>query len=310
MCLDENFVPSNELPANEQTVVYIAENKSGKFYIGSTGQKDRRLKIHIQTLSKNKHGGNGTDLFQKAFNEDPTFDFKVCPVPNREIAFQLEKELIIKSRNNPSCLNMKDAIPPPPVTDITRKKLSESGKKAYENGRISPTLGTKLSEERKNEISEYSKNIWQNPEKREKMMSYLTSDDFKSKISKIHKNKIETPETRLKKSQAKKGIPQNPEHIEKRAAALRGRIIPVEEATVRNEKIKEYIINLSEEDKSKRLLRLKEQSLLGAAKTRRPIFYNGRQYSSVLEAIKTEGISSSTMYKILNQSNSEVQNEQ
>jgi predicted GIY-YIG superfamily endonuclease len=298
----DHFTALSNIDNDAETVVYKAENLNTKeFYIGATTQKNKRIAKHIRSLATNTHNPNGEDLFQKAYNRDPNFIFTVIPVDTKNEAFELEKQLIKHFRGDQLCLNMTGSVLPPDVTDETRAKISIAVKAHYANCENNTRIGRKLSEDHKKKISEGSIKNWEDPEYRMKLMTFLTSDQFRKKIGDVHRGKVESDETRLKKSLSKKGIPQSPELIEKRAAALRGRSLSPPELIARTENIRKKIENLSEAENQNRLEQLARQSVIGANKVRRSIEYNGTIYSSISEAIQAEKISSATMYKRLKQ---------
>ena len=299
------FIPIEDIAEEQKTVVYLAQNTNGEFYIGATTDKKRRIYNHLYQLKNNIHG-KGKDLFQQAYNRNPDFNFKAFPVETKNEAFQLENSLIKKYIDDDKCLNMDNVRPPPVVTDETRKKISIAVRLHNENREFNPHIGRKISEETRQKMSLASKKTWEIPATREKMLSFLRSDEFREKIGNVHRGKIESEETRMKKSLAKKGIPQDPEFVKKRTAFLIGRKRPQELNERLTAENREKINALTEEENEKRLLKLKSSSQLGANKTRIPINFNGKSYSSISEAIKAEKISSSTFYKLIKQQGYEV----
>ena len=310
----DKFLPVEEIPLELEIAVYKAENQNtGHFYIGATKQLRTRINAHIHTLMNNDHNsGGGTDLFQKAYNWDQDFQFTAMPVETREEAFKIEKELIQKHRGNPLCVNMKDAVPSAPVTEATRAKISEASRSHWQDPeyRAKVTDSLKIvsqSPDRRKLLSEYSKARWKDPEQRANMEQYLRSPEFKAIISATSTGRIDTEETRLKRSQTKKGIPQSPELVEKRVAPLRGRTRSPETVEACKAGAHRRVTEMSENDKAARLERIAEASKKGAEKVKRSVVYNGVQYESVSAVLRDIGGSSATLYKKLKAQGYEVQ---
>lgn len=106
---------------------------------------------------------------------------------------------------------------------------------------------------------------------------------------------VDSPETRLKKSLSKKGIPQTPELIEKRAKANRGQKRS-EETCLRIGAAKKgnlFWLGKTHTEETKR--RLSEAK-------RRPIMANGKEFPSISAAAKHFGISvASAQKRVVNQ---------
>lgn len=79
--------------------VYFIYLSTGHFYIGSTGQFDKRINNHFNQLRSGTH--HNLNL-QKAWNES-TGDFLISsiPVSSRDEAYQLEEESINRAFNSP-----------------------------------------------------------------------------------------------------------------------------------------------------------------------------------------------------------------
>jgi len=92
----DNLVPSDMsfLTTDKVCAAYILTHcKTGRKYIGSSGQVGTRLSGHKSDLKKNKHH---VGAFQEDYNDDPFYDIVVYTVGNREDAYKLEQALIDK----------------------------------------------------------------------------------------------------------------------------------------------------------------------------------------------------------------------
>ena len=121
-------------------------------------------------------------------------------------------------------------MPRKPLSEETRKKISEAMKKRYEN----PEERKKLSEsvkktwqnpELREKQSEAIKKAWENPELREKQSDAIKkaweNPEIKKKISEAVKKAYENPEVRKKISEASKKMWQNPEIKKKHFEAIK-----------------------------------------------------------------------------------------
>jgi hypothetical protein len=294
----------NKKYPNHQTVIYKAENKNtGDFYIGATGKKDIRLKKHIQSLEKNTHNKHGKDLFQKSFNKDPNFIFTTVPVVDRNTAFEIEKGLIKIYKDDPNCLNMVGAVPRPDCTPEIRKKISDKVKEYYINGGVSPHLGKKLSEKRKEEMSEASKKLWKKPEHRSKMETFLKSPEFKEKISILHSGKTLSSEHIEKLKLTNTGLKRSQETKDKISASQIGKIISPESIEKTKQSKKEAYLLLTEEEKLFRINRHLEMSIAATEKTKKEVIINNVKYESISEAGRQLNRSLSYIHKQLNDEN-------
>ena len=308
MSIFEKFVPVDMVSIGKIPGVYKAANKdTGEYYIGASSKLSNRINAHISALKNGKHNGHGKSEFQKVFNGSQDFTFEVILTETKEAAFSLEKMIISQCLEDTFCMNMVNSPGiPVEVSDTTKEKIRDSLNSRYASGEVSPCKGRKSTDLTREKIAIASKKKWENLEYRQKQMEIFNSPEFKERMSKLHSGKTESEETRMRKSVAKKGIPQSKELIKKRADALRGRVKSEEELESFKLKLRETISGLPEDKNNKRLGTLAESSKLAAEKTRLPIIFNGTKYKSRSEAIKGEGISSSTFYKLLREQGYEV----
>ncbi|MGL5013283.1 MAG: NUMOD3 domain-containing DNA-binding protein [Bacteroidales bacterium] len=83
--------------------------KSGKFYIGSSSNIEKRIKRHFRELS---HGAHHCSRVQKLYDKNPDAEFKVGKIVcNREEAYEIEQSIITENLDNKKFLNIgKGAI--------------------------------------------------------------------------------------------------------------------------------------------------------------------------------------------------------
>lgn len=93
------YVTPNSRSHMNRSVVYVLTiTSTGNFYIGSTSHEEVRFKRHISELENNCHHSL---LLQKAWdNSDKEFFINVIETDNREEAFKLEQEMILKAFNS------------------------------------------------------------------------------------------------------------------------------------------------------------------------------------------------------------------
>jgi group I intron endonuclease len=157
--------------------VYFIYLSTGHFYIGSTGQFDKRINSHFNQLRSGTHYNLN---LQKARNES-TGDFLVSsiPVSSRDEAYQLEEESINRAfnsprksfltnislsskggnglLNHPRCEeiihNRTDSLKKYMSSLSLEEKIATYGKPGIQN----PMFGKKHSDETKSKISECKK---------------------------------------------------------------------------------------------------------------------------------------------------------
>lgn len=118
--------------------------------------------------------------------------------------------------------------------DLERELISTLGRRGIDDGGIltnrtaggEGSTGLKFSAEARNRLSEARRGMELHANTRsairERNASLEWTDEMRKKVSAAHKGKTLTPEHRAKLVEAA-SRPQNPEHVGKRAAALRGK---------------------------------------------------------------------------------------
>ena len=308
MSIQDNFIPLDPNSEEEIVAVYKSHNpNTGQYYIGASSDVVARISNHLSRLKNKKHRRDGNSKFQEAFDRDSNFTFSIIPTLTKEEAFKLEKDLIASHLDDPLCINAVNSTGiPPSLSEEARKKISETLKKRFADGAPPHGLGRNVSDETKQKMSKASKKVWENESYREEAIKRINDPESKKRQSLLLTGRTDSEETKHKKSIAKKGIPQSEELIKKRADSLRGRVKPKEELESSKLKLRETIASLSDIDQQKRLKRIAEAGKEGSDKTKIPICFNGKEYSSRSEAIKGEGISPATFYKRLKEQGFEV----
>lgn len=140
-----------ELPrrGGSKPAAYVIEHeKSGKFYVGSTGNAAQRKRGHLSDL---RCGVNSNKELQDAFNDDPGLKFTFVLTPNREAAYDFEQKLLDHHKSDPRlCNTAPDARVPGKGmvrSEETRARISE-----VQIGKVSPLRGRTLSEEQRQKI--------------------------------------------------------------------------------------------------------------------------------------------------------------
>lgn len=125
----EFIPPHNELVSKFCGVYLILHLKSGRCYVGSSGNLYGRKNAHIGLLKQNKHFSKD---FQFCYNECNKLAIFYLPTKDRDSAFELEQKILdlhLKSSYlfntaSDSVFSQKNAI----VSEETRKKLSAVSK--------------------------------------------------------------------------------------------------------------------------------------------------------------------------------------
>jgi group I intron endonuclease len=179
--------------------IYKITNKiNGRIYIGSAKEFKRRWSQHAASLKANKHSNK---FLQSDYNKCGTeaFIFEVIEV----IDGDKQQRLLVEERyikqhfdNGNNCYNLCD------------RAISREGH------------GAKDPEETKKLISQRSKEAWDDPDKREKRLVKMRSEEFRNKQSKKQKEVSANPEYR-NSAAANRKRHENPEEREKHSQSLK-----------------------------------------------------------------------------------------
>lgn len=174
---------------------------NSKIYIGSSVNILKRWQNHKSDLNKGKHH---SPHLQRAWDKygESAFQIDVVELVNVDFLEQKEQEWI----------------------DATQCHKIEYGFNISKYA-DSPTRGRELSDEHKRKVGEASKQLWLNPEYRERQRVSRTgkkrTPEQCANIGRIHKGKVATDEQRKKLSDSHKGIKLKPESVAKRSDTVR-----------------------------------------------------------------------------------------
>lgn len=171
---------------------------SGKIYVGSTSDLQRRKRTHERQL---RNGNHHTKKFQKLFNADPNFDFSVILTRTPEEAIAIEQEII--DRYLPAGILLNSTFNAY-ITGLGHT-VSEEHREKLRKLRT----GFKVSEETKRIQSTIMKKVMANPEIREKLRekskAYFENPLNREKISKTHLGRIHTVESKKRMLEGRLG---------------------------------------------------------------------------------------------------------
>ena len=139
--------------------VYCIQNKTDitKLYVGKAANLRIRTRQHINNLIRNK---DDCPYLQNAWNKYGENDFKIYVLCECELNKCVEKEkyyikkLKAKVPNGYNLTDGGEGSPGRILSEEFIKKMSESQKKTFQNGRIHPMLGKHHSEKIRKKISE------------------------------------------------------------------------------------------------------------------------------------------------------------
>lgn len=147
--------------------IYKITSPSGKIYIGQSKDINKRFKAYYRKLGKSQP--RLYNSFKKYGIENHIFEvIEEClfeELNNRERYWQEYYEVVEKGLN---CIYVNDDEKKLEFSEESKVKISETLKKNYKNGYISPTLGIKRSETSIKNMSNSQIISWDNYEKRKK----------------------------------------------------------------------------------------------------------------------------------------------
>jgi len=244
----------------------LTHTESGKVYIGSTSDFNKRRSSHIGHLKANIHGNRN---LQECYNTSPHFHFKFYltgrtnDTEARQKAFDLEQEMLdhYSGTNNllnrsPNSRTNKGVV----ATEETRVKISAASKLSWANNAIRDRILTSRKTEEaitkrtlsrkalwedpnfKTKISNSRKALWGTQEYKDKMAASRINNDVNSKISLASKKMWSDSEFKTKMSSSMLSKWDDPIFREKMLSSHKNYFKPVIIDGVRYESLKEASI--------------------------------------------------------------------
>ena len=176
--------------------------KSGKFYVGSTGNFYERRKHHIVLLRMGKHFV--TDL-QELYNENPEIHFELFLTGYdehaRELAYDHEQSMLDENKTNPLMMNKSfDARKPAFTGEIEAQRIAAMTKTTrspeYRAAQGEHSKIHRNTEHAKTRASEATAEQWKDPEKRKAIMGGRDSEEARQANSDRNKQQWQDPEYR------------------------------------------------------------------------------------------------------------------
>lgn len=169
-------VPSTITPSRDTHSVPAAyalhHDKSGKTYVGSTGNLYARMAQHRNHL---KNGTHKNPNLQEAFDDDPKFSMSFVATETKEHAIVLEQKLLDTHHSSGLLLNVAtDAVNPGAGIQLTDDQKEQRRLATY-NQFADPAA--------RQQHSDISKQLWQDPTYRANHMGRELSPESIAKLS-------------------------------------------------------------------------------------------------------------------------------
>lgn len=213
-------------------VYRLIHTPSGRCYIGSSRNVEKRCREHLSLLARGEHH-NG--VLQSVFDEggQHAFRWEVVEIVRNPLHLVAREQYHIDCGDN--LLNQRkiaDKSLGVRLSAEARAKISAANK----GRKLSPEhiaklgaarRGTKLPDSAKVAIGKRSRELWATPEYREKtqrrMQGHNRSPEACANMGAAHQGQKRTPEQRERMRQSHLGKKPAPEQVAKRAAAMRTR---------------------------------------------------------------------------------------
>ncbi|MNN29467.1 GIY-YIG catalytic domain protein [compost metagenome] len=183
----------------------LHHDKSGRTYVGSTGNLYARMSQHRTDL---KRGVHKNPNLQEAFNDDPKFSMSFMATESKEQAVEIEQHLITTHHSSGRLLNIAtDAINPGAgqvISDEQKEKLRSATQQQFSDP------------EYRQRHSEIIKQKWEDPEYRQKNTGRVLSEESIAKVSDSVKQNWTDPSYREQQVNRL----NSPEHREMLVAAV------------------------------------------------------------------------------------------
>lgn len=128
-------VPANKAHPAQYTITHVA---SGKYYIGSTGNMERRRWDQMKTLNAGCHSNPN---LRELYTPGDELVFDVNPVESREAAFEAEQRLLDSKQSDPKLLNVLSDVHGfapghRPSPEVVAKLASKRGAEHHSTGTV------------------------------------------------------------------------------------------------------------------------------------------------------------------------------
>lgn len=160
----------------------LHHDKSGKVYVGSTGNLYARMSRHRTDLKRGVHKNSN---LQSAFNDDPSFSLSYLPTDTKEKAIEVEQSLLDQHLDSGILLNIASDATNPGAGVIISDEQKEKLRIAALNQFSDPDV--------RREHSEKTKRLWQDPVYRQSHSGRVLSEDSRNKSSKSVKMNWQDP---------------------------------------------------------------------------------------------------------------------
>ena len=213
---DTNYDAPKKYRDRISATYIIKHNKTGKLYIGSTGDIYKRIYEHKKDLVNNNHSRYN---LQKAYNSDKNISFFILLLNNREEAYDVEQWLLDRYWNkkilfniNPEARSTAGSVltklhkrkigvsnKNKKVSDFSKEKMSISQKERYKNN---PLLIEKI---RIFQLNRHNKDLTLRQKLIDRCKGKKHTLETKEKISKSLKGRTVNPLALLNMSKGRKG---------------------------------------------------------------------------------------------------------
>lgn len=150
----------------------LHHDKSGKVYVGSTGNLYARMSQHRTDL---KRGVHRNPNLQAAFDDDPKFSMSYVETESKEQAVEIEQHLLSTHHSSGRLLNVAtDAVNPGAGMQLTDEQKEARREAALEH------FSDPANRQRHSDLT---KQMWQDPSYRESHMGRELSRDIRRRIS-------------------------------------------------------------------------------------------------------------------------------
>lgn len=215
-------------------VYTLSDQKTGKFYVGSSQDMEKRIKRHLKDLEKGRHHNV---LLQGLYDQDRVFLLSFLPTKDREEAYCIEQDMMDLYLDSPLLLNIGrgvrggDNVTSHPDKGAVLEKISQGCARRLKSltpaerkmrwgrpGSLNPMYGRTHTEETRKFLSENAKG---GPGPR----GHKRSEETKRKLSEVAKQRLgvknpffgkhHSEETRRKLSEQRVGSkPANSRKVE------------------------------------------------------------------------------------------------